>query len=46
MADTDDFADLQKTFFAAFIQGVGYSIDQPAVVVQPSSPHLTYRRRR
>lgn len=38
MAETDSFADLQKVFFAAFIQGVGYSLDQPAQVVQPAPP--------
>jgi hypothetical protein len=37
MAD-DSFADLQKAFFVAFIQGIGYSIDQPAQVVQPAAP--------
>jgi len=37
MAD-DNFADLQKNFFAAFIQAVGYSVRQPALVVQPAPP--------
>lgn len=37
MAD-QDFADLQKAFFAAFIQGLGYSVNQPAQVVQPAPP--------
>ncbi len=37
MAD-DNFADLQKNFFALFIQSVGYSVRQPALVVQPAPP--------
>ncbi|ACT11440.1 MULTISPECIES: hypothetical protein [Pectobacterium] len=35
---SDTFADLQKVFFAAFIQGLGYNLNQPAQVVQPSPP--------
>lgn len=35
---SDSFADLQKVFFAAFIQGVGYDLSQPAQVVQPAPP--------
>ena len=35
---SDNFADLQKVFFAAFIQGVGYHLSQPAQLVQPAPP--------
>lgn len=37
MTSTDDkFVDLQASFYAAFIQGIGYSLSQPAQVVQPA----------
>lgn len=35
---SDSFADLQKVFFAAFIQGVGFHLSQPAQMVQPAPP--------
>jgi hypothetical protein len=35
-AENDKFVDLQASFYAAFIQGLGFSLEQPAQVVQPA----------